>query len=806
MTSALEETITLDNEDMLARYCRAENMEREAYIESMVLNPRIYPHWISDSHCFWYISKSRTSSEPAGQINKEYRLVDAKNTSHRRAFDHEWLAQALSHASGVKVDPDNLPISQLKLELSPFRVIFTAFEKRWVFESDKKVCKEISANPAHWLVSPDGKQAVFVRDFNLWVRNIESGVERALTQDGDIHYAYATPPERTSLTSGLGGSAWGSSLIPEALWSPDSKWLLTIQTDERQVLSLPVTEYVPLDGGIRPRCVHTKYALPGDEHIAEYDFIGIEVETCTKVHVQYPSVLDSVIWNTPFVGKRVWWSSSSCHAYFVDMARGLKQASVVEIDIQTGATRILFEERSETYIDLNLDFENPASLLPLPDTNELIWFSERSGWAHIYLYDLSKGVLKNPITSGNWVVREVLHFDSERREVFIQVAGRVAGRNPYYRELCRVNVDTGSMVILASSNHDYIIYKQVNRTTLVGNLLNQAAVDCFGVSPDGNYIVVTRTRADEAPVSLLIDRGGNTLLTIESADISGLPEGWKWPEPFKFLSSDGTTDIYGLLFRPSDFVPDKHYPVLDLASTNPFYAMVPTGAFGNDTESGYMYMSAAAYAELGFITVIIDGRGSCYRSKAFHDESYGCVHKGSDLEDHIQGIRKLSTRYPSMDLDRVAIVDTSGSNAPAYGVMAFPDFYKVGAVISTWDVRLLIQSEIYQGVGPAVDYDCSVLGNMAGSLSGKLLLIHGMLDPIFPASGFFQLVDALVRENSIFDMVVLPAGGHAWNSGQYGLRRVWDYLVTHLHGCEPPQFKLCSGLEFATEKTQPLLE
>lgn len=785
---------------ILSRYRCAEAFEHAGFYDSMVLNAKIYPNWIGSSNCFWYVKKYRESGNSSGEICKEFRLIDAGSGSRRRAFDHCLLAQALSLSTARQVSPYKLPISNLKLDLVSCFVTFTAFNKRWKFDPSSKTCDEIAVSDPYWLVSPDRKKAAFLRDYNLWIRDISSGEEHPLTRDGKRYYAYALQPERTSLTGGFGEFALGQSAIVEALWSPNSDRLLTIQTDEREVRSFPVTQYIPPDGSVRPRCVQTKYALPGDKHIPSFQFLSINIETGEICRANYPNVLDSVIWHVPFAGNRVWWSSDSRNAYFVDITRGQKQARVVEFNTQTGATRVLFKEISETFIDLNLDFENPASLIPLPRTNELIWFSERSGWAQLYLYDLSTGVLKNRITHGDWVVREVLHFDPEKREVFIQIAGRVEDRNPYYRELCRVNVDTSEMVILATGCHDYVVHKANNRQTNLAIGLNLATNECSGVSPDGNYIVITRTRVDEIPVTELIDRFGDTVLTVETAEVSGLPSGWRWPEPVKVLAADGKTDIYGVVFRPTDFSPEKQYPIIDWAMTNPFYSYVPHGAFGNDSESGYSYWSAQAFAELGFVTVIFDGRGSCYRSKAFHNESYGKIHKGNNLEDHISGIRQLAERYPYIDIQRVGVTDTCGSNGPVYGMLAYPDFYKVGATVSIWDVRMLAQAEIYQGLKTETGYQEAVLGNLAGNLVGNLLIIQCMMDPFFTFSGALQLVDALIRKNKIFDMVILPNGVHAWSGSHYALRRIWDYLVCNLHGINPPEFQLCSGLEFAMEK------
>ena len=651
------------------------------------------------------------------------------------------------------------------------------------------------------VVSPDGTKTAFLRDYNLWVRDLNTDQERALTVDGELHFSYGTLPERMSLVDKLNPVAWEMQ-VPEILWSPDSDKLMTVQVDERAVLSLPVTEYVPAAESTRPYSANTKYAFPGDEQITEFHFISIDLKTDQVRRAKYPPIADAVTIHGPFSGNRAWWSGDSRQAFFLDVSRGRQSIRVVSFDIVSGSCHSLFEERCDTYIDLNHDFESPASLWPLVKSNELIWFSERTGSAHLYLYNLSTGKLKNAITQGNWVVREVLHMDEENRELLVLISGRQDNCDPYLQELCKVHIDSGQITTLAGSErHDYIVYKAGNISTLVGMTLGKTTTACSGLSSDGRYIVVTKTRVDEAPEALLLDRNGKTILTVETADISGLPEAWHWPEPLQLIADDGSTEIFGLMFRPSDFSPDKKYPVVDWAHTNPYFSRVPKGAFGADAQNGMVYMSAAALAELGFITLVIDGRGSCYRSKAFHDTSYKNIHKSSDLADHIAGIKQLANRYPFMDLDRVGIVDFDGSNGPAYGLLAYPEFYKVGALYSYWDERLFSQIEAYQGV-VAEKESASVLCNMAANLRGKLLLMHGMRDPFMHIAGLLQLVDALVRANKNFDLVILPSGGHAiTHSMQYGLRRMWDHLVTHLQGDSPPDnFHLSSGAELAIER------
>lgn len=777
----------------VVNYQRAEAFEHSLYFSSAILNARIYPNWISDSDTFWYIRKVRKSHGGASHIAKEFRFVDVEKGLNIEAFDHELLAKVLSRASDLPVDSEQLPITSLNFD-SPTSVKFRAFENSWDYDPVKGICKKISTSPSNWLMSPDGTKAVFLRNNNLWLRDIESSREHALTTDGERFFCYGSQPERTSLVAGFLNQEARDSVKPEALWSPNSKYLLTKIVDERNVSLLPVTKYVPITDGVRPESTDIKYALPGDKHLVGYRLLAINTATGELCFADQPPIWDTVLFAGLFSGNRSWWGKDSLTAYFVDMSRGQKVARVSSFDVLTGKTKKIFEESSDTYIDLNLDFESAAALMPLPETNELIWFSERSGWAHLYLYDLVSGEMKKQITEGDWLVRELLHFDENRRELLVLAAGRHEDIDPYYCEICKVNIDSGKLSSVAGGDYEYLVCSPNQTRVKSAILLGQTSRGCAGVAKNGNFIVATRTRVDQAAQSYVLDRDGRIRLALEASDQNGLPAGWHWPEPIKLVSADMKTDIYGIIFRPSDFSPKKKYPIIDWAHTNPFYSFVPKAL------DCFPYMSMQALAELGFIVVVIDGRGSCKRSKSFHDASYGEVHKGSDLDDHVAGIRQIAERYPYMDLSKVGIVDMAGSNGPLYGLLAFPDFYKVGAVYSSWDVRTVSQGEVYQGLINENDYESSVLGNLAANLEGKLLIMHGMLDPFFHVSGVFQMIDALVKENKDFDLVLLPNGGHAWDSSHYGLRRIWDYFVTHLKGDKPPQYKLMSGLEVALDQ------
>ena len=741
----------------------------------LVLNATLVPTWIDCSDCFWYERETKSG--------KEFRLVNPKTAKNERAFDHNQFAKSLSEAAKKPINSKKLPIAKVSITLNVSvakikEVFFDFGGKRWRFQAETNTCAEADATTDSEVTSPDGRYTAFMRDYNLWVRLNQNGKEIALTADGEEFFVYAAT-----------GDGWGFPVDSglQVSWSPDSTRLLTVQRDTRQVKSLPISHHVPTDGNIRPVTEQIKIAYPGDDHIPEYRLVAIEVETGTISDAKYPRIpVSRNGWG--FFGKAGlgWWCADSRRAYFIDQERGDKAIRVVEFDTHTGATITRFEETSETQINISVNSEDYPPFFPILETNELVWWSERSGWAHLYLYDLDSGQLKNIITSGDWQVRDVVHFDAGRREIFIQTAGRVSGRDPYYRDLARVNVDTGEITTIASGDREIVCITQKGQALMMA--YNRDAEAASGVSETGNFAVITQSRVDEVPISLLVDRDGQKILELETADISGLPDNWRWPEPVKLLAEDGKTDIYGLIFRPTDFCPDQSYPVVTHVFNTPELSWVSKGSFSNGIVNGLPYLDAAALAELGFIVVQIDGRGTPYRNKAFHDESYGWYESSSNLQDHVAGIKQLAERYPYMDLNRVGITaHTTGGAGGVQGLLQHPEFYKVGVQAMFHDSRLMaapMMGEKYEGLfGPEADKKYPEVS--VDKLRGKLLLLHGMLDSCTPPATVFRLVEKLQESNKDFDMLLLPNLAHMCSS--YLIRRAWDYLVTHLQKTEPPK-------------------
>lgn len=793
------------------RYRRAQTLMQGYWSRNILPNSTVYPIWIEGSDCFWYERDiniqdvTTTIEESLEKWDREYRLVDAKAATNIIAFDHCALATALAEAVEQNIDKNRLPIKAVSMQLdSTARVVaikFSAFEKSWCYETQTSALNEVTekSTAKDHLVSPDGRYAIFTRDYNLWLLDISSGKERALTEDGEEQFCY-----------GAVGNGWGmemgtfSGSSVQGCWSSDSKRVFTLQRDSREVLTMPVVEHVPRDGTIRPKLHTFSMSMQGDEHVPEYRLLSIEINTGRVQPADYrqiPIVRNSWGFFTSHLG---WWHEDNRRAYFVDLERDYRTARVVEFDTDTGASRILFEESSDTHLNLMVNGDDFPAIIPLPKTNELVWFSERSGWAHLYLYDLNTGQLKHPITTmqtvdvddGKWLVREILFVDDARRELVLQTVGRGGIHiDPYYRDLVRVSIDTGKITSLASGDFDYVCIPTLHADQslrLAKNAGRRDVGNARGISHSGDFAVVTKSRADLPPVNLLLDRDANQVLEIETTDISVIyamvSESWQWPEPVKLQAADNKTDIYGLVFRPSYFSPNESYPVVSQIYNSPELTWVPKGSFSNDSRVGRNYLQASALAELGFIVVLIDGRGTPMREKVFHDESYGWSNSSSNIDDHVAGIKQLAKRYPYMDLSRVGVHCPVGGAGGVQAVLDYPEFYKVAVISMCFhDSRLFpasMWSDKYEGLaGPDSEYHYPETN--ANKLQGKLMLVHGMLDVPAPPAITFRLIEAFQKANKDIDLLLLPNEGHS--VGSYATRRGWDFLVKNLQGTEPPK-------------------
>jgi dipeptidyl-peptidase 4 len=753
-----------------------ENNEKNRYY----LNRSVVPTWIGNEDVFWY---RRETAE-----GYRFTRVVAETGRRSELFDHVRLAAVLQSATGRSVSADALPLRGLRA-LPDGALTFVAYGKGYSYDAHGVLKEAGDAREVEGAVtSPDGTKIAFVRDFNLWVLDVRTRKERPLTTDGEVYYAYAMRPDASR------------KIAAEVQWSPDSRKLLSVQTDERQVRELPLIRFVPEEGR-RASSVRQRQAQPDDEHVPMFRMLIVDADTGRQTRIRYPDIPAVRMLDTPINGGRAWWSADSRSAYFVDVSRGEKAVHVIVADAVSGETRTLFsEQRPDAYVELGSDVYGAALIEPLPVRNQLLWYSERSGWPHLYLYDLRTGELVRQLTSGEWSVRDILHVDEKRGEVLLAALGRSASGNPYYEEIVRVSLSGKGGVKTLSAGPEH---RAMPRTSLIDRYAyGMKDDDTHGVSPSGKYWVETRVRLDMPARSVLRSRAGDDVAVIEEARVSGLPDGFQWPQHLMLKAADGITLIQALVARPSDFDPDKQYPVIDHVYGGPQTIFVPTSFTG-------AAVSAQAMAELGFIVVVIDGRGTPGRSRAFHEASYGALETASNLEDHIAAIRQLAARYPYIDLNRVGVDGFSAGGYLAVSAMLrFPDFYKVGVAASgSHDQRVFWHSwgERYQGLLAGDNYDQQANVAYVAALKGKLLLTHGMMDFGVHPSATFQLMQAFIDANKDFDLLLLPLEAHAVPG--YALRRQWDYFVRNLAGLTPPDhYELQSSDDFIKQQRAVLLE
>lgn len=742
-------------------------------LEQKIRNGPVYPHWMADSRALWYERRSARG--------REVRIVDAATGQGRIAFTLKSVAAALGRALGTEVDPELAILGNLEVEADRSRATFDAYGKSWSHDFVSGVLAETTqTRDRNWVISPDGRLAAIVREHNLWVREMETGGERALTADGTEFHAYADAPAPARvLRARLGARA-------EAVWSPDSRRILTLQVDDRDVAELPVMSFAPPDG-LRPRVSANRTSLPGDCKITEFRMICLEVETGRQIEARYPRLAAVRMNDTPFSGGRTWWSDDSRTAYFVDIERGERAVHVVAFDVETGETRVMFSERADSYVDLGVSVYASALIFPLPRTRELLWYSERSGRGHLYLYDIETGALKRAVTSGAWQVRNVLGVDPLRREVFLTAAGIAPDEDPYTCKPVLANLDGGEERVVSSERGEHLIWRPGDGALASISLTGGDPLRVSGLSPDGEYFVETVGTVTGLPKTVLRRRGGAEVSVLERAE-GPLPDWWSWPEPVKLIAADNETDIFGLLFTPRGYDPAETYPVIDYIYGGPQVAATPKMAFGEGGARGAAFIEAATLAALGAFALVLDGRGTAERERGFREASHGVIHTASNIEDHIAGIRQLAERHPAMDLERVGITGFSaGGYASALAALRFGHFFKVAvAGGGNYDQALFWHcwGERYQGPYDPDLYAAQAARTYAKGLTGRLLLIHGLMDSGCHPAGLFQLVQALIEAEKDVDLVLLPRAAHELTG--YGERRRLDYFVTHLFGSTPP--------------------
>ena len=602
--------------------------------------------------------------------------------------------------------------------------------------------------------SPDGKRSVFIKDWNLWVKDIATGKETQLTTDGVKDFGYATD-----------NAGWKHSDRAIVLWSPDSKKVATFQQDQRHINDM----YLVTTNVGAPKLEAWKYPLPTDKEIIKIHRVIIDVENGKMTRLKMApddrrgTLCDDIACDGEFGDNE--WSPDGTTLAFVSSSRDHKQAKFRIANVATGDVRDVFEEVVPTQYESG---QGSANWKYFPATNEAIWYSERDDWGHLYLYDLKTGKVKNQITKGNFVVTRVLKVDESARTIFFEANGREAGRDPYFSHFYRIDFDGKNLKLLTPEDGNHQIT----------------------LSTDGKYFVDNHSKPDVPPVAVLRDMSGNQVAELEKADITRLKAaGWKPVTPITVKSRDGKWDLHGVMITPTNLDPSKKYPVINYIYPGPQGGGVGSRSF---TASRGDHQ---ALAELGFVVVIIDGTCNPDRSKSFHDVCYGNM-ADNTLEDQIEGLKQLAAKFPYLDLSRVGMWGHSGGGfATAAAMFRFPDFYKVGISESgNHDNRNYEDDwgERYIGLLSGDNYEKQANQVYAKNLKGKLMLAHGNMDDNVPPYNTWLVVDALIKANKDFDLVIFPNARHGYGADSfYMMRRRWDYFVKHLKGAEPPkEYKL----------------
>ncbi len=604
-------------------------------------------------------------------------------------------------------------------------------------------------------LSPDGKKAAFIKDWNLWVRDVESKKETQLTFDGVKDFGYATD-----------NAGWTHSDRPIMLWSPDSKKIATFQQDQRYVSTM----YLVSTNVGAPRLEEWKYPLPQDTAIVKIHRVIIEVDNPKVIRLKIPAdehrgtLSDDIASSGGYDDNE--WNADASKLFFVSTSRDHKVEKVRTADATTGDVKEVFTEKVATQYESGQGTINNRFL---HKTNEIIWYSERDDWGHLYMYDATTGKLKYQITKGAWVVTQLLKVDEANKVLYFMANGREPGRDPYYAHFYSINFDGSNLKLLTPEDGNHNIT----------------------FSPDVKYFTDNYSQPHIPPVSVLRDTKGKLIAELEKTDISKLlATGWKPAEPIKVKSADGKWDLYGLMFKPKDFDANKKYPIINYVYPGPQGGGVGSRSFGPSRGDHQ------ALADLGFLVVIIDGSCNPDRSKSFHDACYGNMGDNT-LPDQVAGIKQLAAARPYMDIDKVGIWGHSGGGfATADAMFTFPDFYKVGISESgnhdnrnyedDWGERYIGLEE--KGPDGITNYAKQANQMNAGNLKGKLMLAHGGMDDNVPPYNTYLVVEQLQKANKDFDLVVFPNARHGYGADAlYMTRKRWDYFGKNLMGAEVPK-------------------
>ena len=737
------------------------------------------PRWIEQTSRFYYRRSVKGGNE--------WILVDGATQEKKPAFDHARLAEGVAKATGRKATALELPFATFNFIDNERSIEFDVTggpggargggggggrgaaggPLPWRCSLESYTCREATLggrgrggrgggglagpvrppfeiNGGEPRLSPDKKLEALINNYNVAIRPAGGRQLTYLTTDGSE----------------------GGYYDPESLaWSGDSQTLAVFKVKPGFRRFITYVESSPEDQ-LQPKNSTMQYAKPGD-------VLDVETPVLFQVATKNRIDVDNALFPNAYDNSRLTWRKDNKAVTFEYNQRGHQVFRVVEIDAATGKTRAVISEEPKTFFA----YSSKRFRQDLEDTNETIWMSERDGWNHLYMYDYATGKVKHQITKGDWPVRAVVSVDDKAKQIFFTANGVDPKRDPYYTTFHRINFDGTGLITLtpAHGTHDVTL------------------------SPDRKVLVDRYSRHDAAPVAELRSAvDGSLLATLEKADITELQAaGWKPPEVFVAKARDGKTDIWGVIFRPTNFDATKKYPVIENIYAGPQGQFVPKpfGAFN----------AMQAQAEIGFIVVQIDGMGTNYRSKAFHDVAWKNL-GDAGFPDRILWHKAVAAKYPYYDITRVGLYGTSAGGQNSLGGLLFhPDFYKAAvSSVGCHDNRMdkIWWNEQWMGwpIGP--EYSASSNVDNAHRLQGKVLLVVGELDQNVDPSSTMQVVNQLIRNNKDFELLVIPGAGHG-SGGAYGDHKRFDFFARHLLGVKPPEWKVLDDAMKKSSTTTP---
>ena len=719
----------------LEDYNRAYSL-RQKFSGYQVYHSDVNPHWVTGTSSFWYLQRT-----PQGN---EYLLVDADRQIRRPLFVRDSLAVQLQQSLGRRVDARNLPLDKGNLEasLDVFRFVCDGYNWRYEIAANR-LTREGKVPPRrkgrHWMetddekgwgpvTSPDGKYEAYIKNDNIFVRDKANGRERQLSQDGTLSNYY-------------------SSYIQ---WSPDSRKVLSCRIRPVQKRYVYYVESSPRDQ-LQPKLHQQEYAKPGDE-------LPFKVPCIFHVESGQCCIPETSLFAHQYSLSYLRWDADSKSVTFEYNERGHKTYRVLELSAEDGKVRTLIEEKEEKYVNYPLIYRNY-----LQDGKHILWTNERDNYNHLYLYDRTTGRPVRQITKGRWYVRGVQHVDEQNQWIYFSANGMNPKEDPYLIHYYRIGFDGKDLVELTPDEG-----------------MHQA-----WFSSDYRYLVDVYSKVDTPPVAVLRDaRTGRQVMPLEQADISRLEaNGWRAPEVFSAKGRDGKTDIWGVIYRPTNFDPSRKYPVVEYIYSGPGGQHVPKSF------SSYNWWMTSL-AELGFIVVQVDGMSTSFRSKDFEEVCYKNL-KDAGLPDHMAWLQEAARRYPYMDLDRVGIFGSSAGGQEAMSAVLFhPEFYKAAySACGCHDNRMdkIWWNELWMGYPVDSSYIESSNAEQAHRLERPLMLVVGEMDDNVDPASTMQVVNALIRANKDFELVVVPGAGHTMGDN-FGEHKRYDFFVRHLMGVEPPKW------------------